>query len=138
MDKFSERLVALRKEKDLTQAEFARLCGKQRTTVSGYETEGKEPDFALLCQMADYFGVTTDYLLGREDERAHGNEAFRQDNANFKRRYDALSKELLYVRFGLCAALPVYERAERSRAGPVPRAILRATSRTRRDKEHPR
>ena len=57
MDKFSERLVALRKEKDLTQAEFARLCGKQRTTVSGYETEGKEPDFALLCQMADYFGV---------------------------------------------------------------------------------
>ena len=43
MDKFSERLVALRKEKDLTQAEFARLCGKQRTTVSGYETEGKEP-----------------------------------------------------------------------------------------------
>ena len=84
MDKFSERLVALRKEKDLTQAEFARLCGKQRTTVSGYETEGKEPDFALLCQMADYFGVTTDYLLGREDERAHGNEAFRQDNANFK------------------------------------------------------
>ena len=68
MDKFSERLVALRKEKDLTQAEFARLCGKQRTTVSGYETEGKEPDFALLCQMADYFGVTTDYLLGREDE----------------------------------------------------------------------
>ncbi|MFR0872566.1 MAG: helix-turn-helix domain-containing protein [Oscillospiraceae bacterium] len=85
MDKFSERLVALRKEKDLTQAEFARLCGKQRTTVSGYETEGKEPDFALLCQMADYFGVTTDYLLGREDERAHGNEAFRQDNVNFKR-----------------------------------------------------
>lgn len=97
MDKFSERLVALRKEKDLTQAEFARLCGKQRTTVSGYETEGKEPDFALLCQMADYFGVTTDYLLGREDERAHGNEAFRQDNANFKRRYDALSKELRVV-----------------------------------------
>lgn len=39
MDKFSERLVALRKEKDLTQAEFARLCGKQRTTVSGYETK---------------------------------------------------------------------------------------------------
>ena len=69
MDKFSERLVALRKEKDLTQAEFARLCGKQRTTVSGYETEGKEPDFALLCQMADYFGVTTDYLLGLSNQR---------------------------------------------------------------------
>ena len=65
MDKFSERLVALRKEKDLTQAEFARLCGKQRTTVSGYETEGKEPDFALLCQMADYFGVTTDCWAAR-------------------------------------------------------------------------
>ena len=48
MDKFSERLVALRKEKDLTQAEFARLCGKQRTTVSGYETEGKEPDRPAL------------------------------------------------------------------------------------------
>lgn len=94
MQKFSERLISLRKEREMTQSDLAKVCKKQRSTVSGYETEGKEPDYELLCSMADYFGVTTDYLLGRDDERAHADVVFRNDNAAFKRHYDELSPEL--------------------------------------------
>lgn len=94
MQKFSQRLISLRKERDLTQNDLARIIKKQRTTVSGYETMDKEPDFEVLCALAEYFGVTTDYLLGRDDERAHADVVFRNDNANFKRQYDRLPPEL--------------------------------------------
>lgn len=94
MKRFSDRLISLRKEHQLTQTDLAKLIGKQRSTVSGYETEGKEPDFDTLCFLAEHFGVTVDYLLGRDDERRHADVVFRNDNANFKRHYDALPPEL--------------------------------------------
>lgn len=97
MQKFSERLISLRKERDMTQNDLARVCKKQRSTVSGYETMGKEPDFDLLCLLADYFGVTTDYLLGRDEEQSHADVVFRNDNTAFKRQYDALPQELKAV-----------------------------------------
>ena len=64
MQSFSNRLIALRKERGLTQAELAKATHLQRSTLSGYETEGKEPNFETLCALAEYFNVTTDYLLG--------------------------------------------------------------------------
>lgn len=78
----------------MTQTDLAQVIKKQRSTVSGYETEGKEPDFDTLCFLAEYFGVTVDYLLGRDDEKRHADVVFRNDNANFKKHYDALPPEL--------------------------------------------
>lgn len=94
MESFANRLIALRKERKLTQSDLANLLKKQRSTVSGYETMGKEPDFEALCFLAEYFGVTTDYLLGRDNERTHAGTVFRNDNDNFKKHYDALPLEL--------------------------------------------
>lgn len=94
MNKFPERLISLRKEHQMTQTDLAKLIGKQRSTVSGYETEGKQPDFDTLCFLAEHFGVTVDYLLGRDAERRHADVVFRNDNANFKKHYDALPPEL--------------------------------------------
>ena len=59
MQNFSNRLISLRKERGLTQEDLARLIHKKRSTVSGYETEGKEPDLDTVCWLADYFGVST-------------------------------------------------------------------------------
>ena len=67
MQKFSNRLISLRKERGLTQEDVAKIISKKRSTVSGYETEGKEPDLETVCVFAKYFGVSTDYLLGRTD-----------------------------------------------------------------------
>lgn len=94
MQKFSERLISLRQERDMTQNDLAKIVKKTRSTVSGYETENKEPGYELLCVLADFFGVTTDYMLGRDEDRTHADVVFRNDNAAFKRKYDTLPKEL--------------------------------------------
>ena len=94
MENFATRLVSLRKERSLTQADISKLIGKARTSVQGYETEGKEPDYKTLCFLADYFGVTTDYLLGRSDERTHDEAVFANDTQNFAALYADLPAPL--------------------------------------------
>ncbi len=66
---FSQRLTSLRKERGLTQAGLAKLICKRRSTVSGYETENKEPTLNTICFLAHFFGVSIDYLIGYSDER---------------------------------------------------------------------
>ena len=90
MNTVSARLIALRKERQMTQSDLAKAIHKTRSTVSGYETEGKEPDYEMLCSLAEYFGVSTDYLLGIDDCRTHSEAVFINDTRNFKRHYDGL------------------------------------------------
>jgi len=90
---FGKRLIELRKEKGLMQSELASLLEKGRSTVSGYETEGKEPDYDKLCFLAEYFGVTTDYLLGRDDERTPAASLFYNDTQKFREHFNMLPAE---------------------------------------------
>lgn len=94
MQKFSVRLISLRKERGMTQTDLAQLIQKKRSTVSGYETEGKEPDFETVCFLASHFGVSTDYLLGYSDERNHVEQVFYNDRVNFERHFKAMPPEL--------------------------------------------
>lgn len=94
MQKFSTRLISLRKENGLTQEDLARIIQKKRSTVSGYETEGKEPDLETICFLASHFGVSTDYLLGYSDERNHVEQVFFNDRINFERHFKDLPPEL--------------------------------------------
>lgn len=64
---FNEKLRQLRKDKKLTQKELSNILGVAQTTYAGYETGRYEPDFKTLIVIADYFKVSTDYLLGRYD-----------------------------------------------------------------------
>lgn len=66
---FAETLKKLRKDKNLTQTELADLFGYSHVAVVKWENGTREPDFATLIKLADYFEVTTDYLLGREKEK---------------------------------------------------------------------
>lgn len=66
---FSERLKRLRMEKGITQKELADRLHISRSTIAGYESLGKEPDGEKLCALADFFGVSVDYLLGSTDSR---------------------------------------------------------------------
>ena len=61
-----KRISDLRKEKKITQAKLAQIIGIGRSTLAMYETGGSEPDFATASKLADYFGVSVDYLLGRD------------------------------------------------------------------------
>lgn len=91
---FSKRLVALRTERKVSQVAFGEALQIPRSTISGYEAEGKEPDYQTLCKMADFFGVSCDYLLGRTDERRPCDIVFRKDAGNFKKHYEELPGEL--------------------------------------------
>ncbi len=93
MSIFSERLVALRKEKGISQYEFAKIMSISRSTISGYESEGKEPTYTTLRRFAEYFGVSADYLLGLSDEMTHADVVFQKDSSNFKKHYTALPAE---------------------------------------------
>lgn len=89
MSMFANRLISLRKEKGLSQEDIGKLINKKRSTVSGYETEGKEPDIETLCFLADYFGVSADYLMGRSSKRNNVDTVFLNDMQNFKKHYEA-------------------------------------------------
>ena len=64
---FNDRLRALRQDKDLTQNKLAKELCIDRKTLSNYETAYRTPSIYLVIKMADYFEVSTDYLLGRTD-----------------------------------------------------------------------
>lgn len=63
-----ERLKSLRESEGLTQQELADRLQITRSALSLYETNKREPDNETIRKFADFFEVTTDYLLGRVDE----------------------------------------------------------------------
>ena len=67
MNKFSEKLKELRKDKDLSQKKLAKDLNVDQRSISNWEKGVREPDFNTLIQIAKYFDVKTDYLLGLED-----------------------------------------------------------------------
>lgn len=66
--KTSEKIVALRLKAGFKiQAEFANAIGINPTTLSKYETGQREISIEWLVKFADFFSVSTDYLLGRTE-----------------------------------------------------------------------
>jgi len=67
MLKFSTRLRELRKDKNMTQKQLADVFKVHYTTVKDWENRGKQPSYETLMELAKFFDVTTDYLLGIAD-----------------------------------------------------------------------
>ena len=61
-----KNLATLRKAYGLSQQKFGDAVGLARNTICQYESGNRVPDVDTLIKLADYFGVTIDYLLGRE------------------------------------------------------------------------
>ncbi|MDA2460446.1 helix-turn-helix domain-containing protein [Bacillus cereus group sp. MYBK65-1] len=60
-----ENLRKLRKENNLTMKELGQKLNLAESTISGYENGNRKPDYETLNKFADFFEVSTDYLLGR-------------------------------------------------------------------------
>ncbi len=69
MSILSERLRKCREEKKLTQAQVASVIGVSSDGYGHYETSRRTPSPEAIAKLADYFDTTTDYLLGRSDQR---------------------------------------------------------------------
>ena len=67
------RLKELRKQRKLSQQKLSMDLDMSQNSISRYETGAHEADYATLIKIADYFGVSIDYLLERTDnpEIAH-------------------------------------------------------------------
>ncbi|WP_051412155.1 helix-turn-helix domain-containing protein [Halonatronum saccharophilum] len=68
MIKLPDRLRELRERENLSQGELAKVFDISCMAISNYELSRRNPDLETLVKIANYFGVTTDYLLGRTDE----------------------------------------------------------------------
>lgn len=66
-----ERLKQLRNERKLTQTELGNKINVTKVSISGYESGKRSPDTDTLQRLADFFEVSTDYLLGRTDIPVH-------------------------------------------------------------------
>ena len=65
MSNLGERLKQLRLDKGLSQAAFGKIFNLDQSTISYYEKNIKQPYPDMLEKFADFFNVSTDYLLGR-------------------------------------------------------------------------
>ena len=63
------RLKELRLEKGATQKEVAEFICCSSLVYSRYAREEREPDIDTLCRLADFFGVTVDYIVCRTNKR---------------------------------------------------------------------
>ena len=69
MEIFAQRLKELRNSRRVYQKEMTEYLGITVRGYQCYEAGQNYPDVKGLIALADYFGVTTDYLLGRSDQR---------------------------------------------------------------------
>lgn len=67
---FSKRLAELRKAKNMTQNDFAKAFNIATGTIGMWESGKREPNYEMIQKIADFFDVTVDYLLGREDKKS--------------------------------------------------------------------
>ena len=63
---FNDTIRILRQEKSLTTDDVAKAIGVSGSAYRNYERGERSPSFEILVKLADFYGVTTDYLLGRE------------------------------------------------------------------------
>ena len=63
-----ERLRKLRKDKKLNQSELGSILGVQNAAVSRYENDKDDPSDKIKVEIAKYFNISLDYLLGVIDE----------------------------------------------------------------------
>ena len=64
------RLKELRKKSKISQLKLALDLNMNQNSISRYENMERQADYDTLVRFADYFGVSLDYLLGRDDKES--------------------------------------------------------------------
>ncbi len=67
---FASRLKQLRLDKNLRQEQVAKLIGVNKSAISTYENNTRQPSFDILVRLATLYRVSTDYLLGMTNIRS--------------------------------------------------------------------
>ncbi|MDM8534974.1 helix-turn-helix transcriptional regulator [Clostridiaceae bacterium HSG29] len=104
-----KRINELRKELGLTQNELGKKVGLSGRAIGNYETGHRDPDTETLTKLANYFEVTTDYLLERTNQKY-----FKQDETiAFHTDKKLTDKDLKTIRNIIDAYIDGIEKKER-------------------------
>lgn len=76
-----KRIKALREERHLSQEKLAASLGVSRMTVNNYENEKRAPDIDFAKHIAEYFGVTVEFLMGGTEYRYKKDEIISLERA---------------------------------------------------------
>ncbi len=104
MMSFGNRLRQLREDRGLSQLDLSKHLNIANSTLSLYEAGKREPDYDTLQRLADYFDVSTDYLLGRSEYKKPPTdlaEIIKEESVTYEGRpvdIDQLRKALSNVR----------------------------------------
>ena len=86
------RIKQLREDRDLRQCDVSEKIGIDQRTLSNYENGKTNPDSFAIIKLADFFGVSTDYLLGHDTE--YTRKAIIKRIEFIKQQLDKLSEEI--------------------------------------------
>lgn len=93
-----ERIRDLREKSGLTQKELADKLKIPNQNISNYERGFRQPDFTTLSMIADFFEVSTDYLLGRTNHKKLDSEGLpvlsKKDERDIARELEAMLSDL--------------------------------------------
>ena len=90
--KMRNRIRDLREDMDLRQSDLAKETGIDQRTISNYEKGKTAPDAYALIKLADFFGVSIDYLVGRVKYDYSTAEKRTQTIEQIKKQLDELKK----------------------------------------------
>ncbi|WP_346234545.1 helix-turn-helix transcriptional regulator [Lysinibacillus telephonicus] len=76
---YGDKLRNLREKLGLSQKELTDRLNINRSTYARYETSSTQPDFDTLKKLADFFEVSTDYILGRENKLSHKSQSEKEE-----------------------------------------------------------
>ena len=115
-NKIALTLRELRDKKGVSQDIVSEACGMPRVTLARYETGARIPKAENIARLAAYYGVTSDYILGRDQEEPA------QDNVEIRvltRGVKQLTPEQIKKRNELIAMLWDMDDEELDQAGQV-------------------
>lgn len=90
----TNRIRFLREQKNLRQSDVAKATRIDQRSLSNYETGKTQPDAYVIVTLANFFNVTTDYLLGLTDMENGSYESIVQEIEKIKSKLTDIQKNL--------------------------------------------
>ena len=99
------RIKELREDRDLRQIDVAEKTGIDQRSLSNYETGKTNPDAYAIIKLAQFFGVTCDYLLGVSERSFKDESSVIEEIEDIEKRLQNIKKYLNKKQKGLLVKL---------------------------------
>ena len=102
---FQVRLKELREKAGYSQQGFADAIGVKQSTVGNWEAGAREPKFEIMERLADFFGVSVDYLLGKTDDPTPSSTEMTEEEKNILGLLHKMSEDELKTVYKITSAM---------------------------------